>query len=230
MALIGKKIFLYSLKQSHERNESIFHKANANLLVRQIKNGSLQTIVSDFTIKFAQYQDCLIADDDKNIGKYFHKSRNIVLTGHKAIFFSLACPVNIRNRVNHIHVRSIETRIIEKDEKDSPEKMSKIFFNGASASITCLNHHNTGLDRLLGHVSISFQDIQLFFMHISVLYIICIIVLFHEIFIHKCRSRNQKRNMFIRRRNSPFDIERHKRIMGRAREFDRNIQMRLNRI
>ena len=220
-----KKLFLHSLKQSYEKNESIFYKPNANEVSKQIKNGSLQTIVTAITIKSAQYQDCL--NDDTNSGKYFHKSRNIVFTSRKAIFFSLACPTQIRDRVNHIHVRAMEAGVIEKDMKDFPEKMLKIFFNGASASITCLNQHNTGLDQLLGDVSISFQDIQLFFMHISVLYTICIIVFFHEIFIHKFKSRNQKRNMF---RNPPFDMERHKRIMERARELDRIIQMRLNPI
>lgn len=225
-----KKIFLYSLKKSYERNESIFYKVNANIVRKQIKNGSLKTIVSSYAIKFAQYQDCLLGNDDTNSGKYFHKSRNIVFTSRKAIFFSLACPTHTRNRVHHIYVRAMEAGIIEEDLKNIPEKMLKMFFNGASASITCLNHHDTDLDHLLGDVSVSFQDIQLLLMHISILYAICIMVLFNEIFIHKFKSRNQNNKMIRRRRKLVFDIERHKRIIERASEFDRNVQMRLNRI
>ena len=73
---------------------------------------SLVTIVLDVSYEVALRLDCAQSESGK-----FYKSQDVIFSERRVILFSRTCDPEIRCRVNHIHVRAMESGIIVKNGK-----------------------------------------------------------------------------------------------------------------
>lgn len=194
-----KRLFDHVLNQSESRN--IFVEANADFMF-EIKKGSLISVLEDLSFEISKKMDCL----DSQSSKRYHISKEYVYSERRAILFSRMCNPEVRYRVNQIHTKAMEHGLFEKDVIDNSDKVISIFFPGLNPSIYCI-HGSSERNLPIGNRTISFHEVQLFFVHTIFIFILCLITfliehLMHEKFFFKVYqkvSKKQSENIFHQR-------------------------------